>query len=49
MMIHTLIPYWDMITGSQAASTPIEYLLAASLFALMVFGLERGLAYGLER
>lgn len=42
-MLHTLIPYWETLVR-QTASTPIEYLAAMCLFALMVFGLTRSLA-----
>lgn len=41
MMLHTLIPYWETYISPQAASTPLEYLMAASLLALMVVALER--------
>ncbi len=44
MMLHTLSAYWEKLISPQDASTPIEYLAAMILFALMVVFLDRALA-----
>ncbi len=41
MMLHTIVPYWETLVAHQAASTPVEYLVAVCLFGLMVVGFGR--------
>lgn len=42
-MLHTLSAYWETLISPQAVSTPVEFLVAMSLFALMVILLDRTL------